>query len=365
LELIIEFVRFQNMPGVLDDLARFCYLCGVILMAIQMEYDQYLMENMVGFLLSFVISLLSVFVLHVCYLYHKVNDAVRYCKQRIVLYLMVITSSCITMMFNQYWLRFWTLCFNVILLLVYSINSFRVTENSTERNQRHAALVEKAQAEGKVLGEPIEDHILERFGLFVMIVSGESILALVIAYADYDQEFSTYLLIYVAFFMIFFIKNMYFMHNPELLDGHGLFKHQFPGAVAFCAIHLVLCLFLLWLGVSWKLIFYKWNGSGAIDSKWRTIFSVSVTGVIASLVFNRFTHSKFKADYLSWLRLIPILAVPFLCSALGDREPQYFSIGCLGIFAFLYIMDYKFFNDHEINESHLTMAEHHGSASFT
>lgn len=363
LELVSEFVRFQNMPGFLDDLARYVYLCGVLLMAIQMEPNQYLMANIRGFLASFVISLTSIFVLHVCYLYYKVNDALRYCRWRVGIYVMVITSTIITIPFDEYWLNLCTLILNVITLFVYSINSFRVTENSTDRDRRHAALVVKAQAEGKVLDEPIEDHILERFGLFVMIVSGESILALVIGSVNYDQEFITYLLIYIAFFMVFLIKIMYFMHNPELLDGHGLLKHEFPGAVAFCGIHLVLCLFLLWLGVSWKLIFYKWSGSGAVDSRWRTIFGISVTGVITSLVFNRFTHSKFQSDYLSYLRLIPIFAVPFVCSVMV--EPIHFSIGCLSCFALLYIMDYKFFNHHEINELHLAPAEATAEISLT
>merc|ERR1712060_914654 len=347
LELMAEFVRFRNMPGIIDDVVRFFYLFGIVLMAIQMENNQYLTNNFVGFLTAFDWSLFTILILHFCYLYYGVNDAIRYCKWRIGIYMLVIISTFISILVNQYYLNLFILLINVITLLSYSINSFRVTESKRDRHLRRKELQREAEEEDKELDEPIEDHILERFGLFVMITMGESLLALVIAYANYDQEALTYTLIYVAFYMIFFIKIMYFMNNPELEDGHALFEEASPGSVAFCAIHLVLCLALLWVGVSWKLIFYSWDMSGTIYVRWRIIFGISVTLVMVSLVFNRFTHSKFKPDYLSWVRIVPIFAVLGLCYTMA--EPEYFSIGCCCCFAGIYLMDYRFYNQNEIN----------------
>jgi len=346
LELMTEFVRFRNMPGIIDDVVRFFYLFGIVLMAIQMENNQYLTNNFSGFLTSFDISLFAILILHIYYLYYRVHDAIRYCKLRIGIYTLVIISTFISIQVNQYNLNVFILLVNVITLLSYSINSFRVTESHKDRHARRRELQIEAEEEDKELDEPIEDHILERFGLFVMITMGESLLALVIAYANYDQDALSYTLIYVAFYMIFFIKIMYFMHNPELEDGHALFEESSPGSVAYCAIHLVLCLSLLWVGVSWKLIFYKWDGSGTIYWRWRMIFAISVTLVMVSIVINRFTHSKFKPDYLSWIRIVPIFAVPCLCYTMAD--PAYFSIGCCCCFAFLYLMDYRFYNQNEI-----------------
>jgi len=348
LELMTEFVRFRNMPGIIDDVVRFFYLFGIVLMAIQMEKNQYLTNNFFGFLTAFCCSLSAILILHIYYLYYGVNDAIRYCKWRIGIYTLVIISTFISIQVKQYYLNLFILLVNVSILLSYSINSFRVVESHKDRHARRKELQRKAEAEDKELDEPIEDHILERFGLFVMITMGESLLALVIAYANYDQEALTYTLIYVAFFMIFFIKILYFMHNPELEDGHALFEESSPGSVAYCAIHLMLCLSLLWVGVSWKLIFYSWDGSGTIYRRWRILFAISVTLVMVSLVFNRFTHSKFKRDYLSWIRIVPIFAVLALCYTMA--EPEYFSIGCCCCFAGLYLMDYRFYNQNEINE---------------
>merc|ERR1719382_224144 len=263
-----EFVRFRNMPGIIDDVVRFFYLFGIVLMAIQMENNQYLTNNSKGFLTAFDISLSAILILHIYYLYYGVNDAIRYCKWRVGIYTLVIVSTFISILVNQYYLNLFILLINVITLLSYSINSFRVTESRKDRHLRRKKLQREAEEEDKELDEPIEDHILERFGLFVMITMGESLLALVIAYANYDQEALTYTLIYVAFYMIFFIKIMYFMNNPELEDGHALFEESSPGSVAFCMIHLMLCLSLLWVGVSWKLIFYKWNMSGTTYIRW-------------------------------------------------------------------------------------------------
>jgi len=347
LELMTEFVRFRNMPGIIDDVVRFCYLFGIVMMAIQMENNQYLTNNFVGFLFAFDCSLSAILILHFYYLYYGVNDAIRYCKWRVGIYTLVIVSTFISIQVNQYYLNLFILLINVITLLSYSINSFRVTESHKDRHLRRKELQRLAEEEDKELDEPIEDHILERFGLFVMITMGESLLALVIAFAYYDQEALTYTLIYVAFYMIFFIKIMYSMHNPELEDGHALFEESCPGSVAYCAIHLVLCLSLLWMGVSWKLIFYKWDGSGTILLRWRMIFGISVTLVMVSLVINRFTHSKFKPDYLSWVRIVPIFAVLGLCY--NFPKPEYFSIGCVCCFAGLYLMDYRFYNNNERN----------------
>merc|ERR1712079_445875 len=60
LELVMEFVRFKNMPGPIDDVVRFLYLLGLVMMATQCANGQFLMTNQRGFLGSFSFSLSSI-----------------------------------------------------------------------------------------------------------------------------------------------------------------------------------------------------------------------------------------------------------------------------------------------------------------
>jgi len=346
LELVVEFVRFKNMPGPFDDLMRFIFLFGIALMATQCEQRQYLSANIKGFMFWFAVSLSSIFGLHVAYLYNGIYDAIRYCRWRVMIYGMVIgsTGSClvISIYVTEYYLNIGMLSLNVFIILFYSLNSFRVTESSEVREERRREAESEAENMHKELDELIEAHFLERFGLFVMITAGESILALVVSYAEYDQTPVTYMLIYVAFTMVFVIKMSYFSNNVNLEDGHALHKSKAPGAVAFCALHFFLCLFLLWLGTAWKLVFYKWNGKGNVERIYRLYMGAAVLGTMVCLYVCRFTHSKFVYGTLSWLRLIPIFGVMIICHYFP--EPRAFSVGCVGCFLVLYYVDYKFYN---------------------
>merc|ERR1719419_2092098 len=131
----------------------------------------------------------------------------------------------------------------------------------------------------------------------------------------------------------------YFSNNVTVEEGHALREARFPGAVAFCIIHFLICLFMLWFGVAWKLIFYMWDGAG-ISWKFRAYMATAVVGVMICLIFFRFTHSKFTFKILSALRLIPIIAIIFICYHFDD--PVDFSEGNLACLVCLYIMDYKF-----------------------
>jgi low temperature requirement protein LtrA len=359
LELVVEFVRFQNMPGPFDDMMRFIFLFGIVLMATNCEQRQYLSANIKGFTFFFLVSLSSIFGLHVAYLYNGINDAIRYCRWRAMIYGMVIvstgTSLLLSLYFVEYYLNVGLLTLNVLIILFYSLNSFRVTEESECREKRRKEAEIKAEEMDKELDEPIEAHFLERFGLFVMITAGESILALVISYAEYDQTPQTYSLIYVAFTMVFLIKMTYFANNVNVEEGHALHKNKSPGAVAFCALHFFLCLFLLWLGTAWKLVFYKWKGEGTIGRIYVIYMGAAVVGTMVSLILCRFTHTKYVCRTLSWLRLIPIGAVMVICFYF--REPIYCSMGCVGCFLVLYYVDYKFYNSRYNDEGE---EEHHG-----
>merc|ERR1719193_1451088 len=291
-----------------------------------------------------------------------IDDAITYCRRRVVLYGMVILSTAVSVAIpyyaiQSYWMPFTILLLNVALILITSLNSFRVVvseslKDSTEPHQNnhvvaggHTEQTVELQDQLTFMHEEeedIEDHFLERFGLFVMITAGESILALVIAYEAFEETTVSYILVYVAFVMVYVIRTQYVFNNVDLLKGHALHNESSPGSVMFCGIHLILNLFLLWLGVAWKLVFYKWTGGGDTKEEYRMYMGAAVTGVMICLIIIRFTHKNFTPGPLSWLRIIPVCGVMFICYFLGS--PLYFSIGCVICLICLLVMDHKFYN---------------------
>jgi len=342
----MEFVRFKNMPGPIDDFVRFLYLFFLAMMAIQIHPKKYLMYNIMGFLGSFSGSLFTLLFLHLCYLKYGIEHGRAYCIKRVIVYGMVISTTMMTVLLNKfieddcYWLPFFVFVLNCGLLLLTSLNSFRVTVTEVERELIYEQHKYEASEEGEE--DSIEDHFLERFGLFVMITAGESILALVIAWEQFEETWTSYILVYVAFFMIYLMRTQYVFNNINLQDGHALHNESSPGSVVFCGIHMILTLFLLWLGVAWKLIFYKWSGSGEVKQRFRIYMGVAVTGVMICLIVCRFTHTNFIPGILSWLRIIPVAGVLVMCDFW--TEPMNFSVGCVICLICLLVMDHKFYN---------------------
>jgi len=336
------------MPGPIDDIVRFLYLFFLAMMAIQIQPKKYLMYNIMGFLGSFSGSLFTLLFLHLCYLKYGIEHGRAYCIKRVIVYGMVISTTMMTVLLNMfiveddcYWLPFFVFVLNVGLLLLTSLNSFRVTVTEVERELIYEQHKYEASEEGEE-EDSIEDHFLERFGLFVMITAGESILALVIAWEQFEETWTSYILVYVAFFMIYLMRTQYVFNNINLQDGHALHNESSPGSVMFCGIHMILTLFLLWLGVAWKLIFYKWSGTGEVKQRFRLYMSVAVIGVMFCLIVCRFTHTNFIPGILSWLRIIPVAGVLIMCDIWA--EPMHFSVGCVGCLFCLLVMDHKFYN---------------------
>lgn len=330
------------MPGAIDDIARFLYLAGIILMAIQCRKNQYLSQNINGFLLSFLITLVPMFCLHLCYLRKGSKSVVIYCKHRIMIYGLIIFSTIVALLLRNtgYYVTLLILFGNVFMLLLTSFNTFRVTEDEETRERKHKKLEEEAHP--NELDEIIEDHFLERFGLFVMITAGESILALVIASKDWDYDKFTYALVVTAFLMVYLLKTLYFSYHVNLEDGHALMNSSSPGAVAFCIIHLFLCLTVLWIGSAWKLLFYYYRNDPVTTTKVRVNLGVAVVCALLCLTFYRFTHSKYTAHILSLLRLIPIGLCLFICFYL--HHVTAITSGLLVCILIILVLDFKFYN---------------------
>jgi len=347
LELVSEFVRFQNMPGVWDDVFRCIFLYGICLMAIQIRKDQYLMSCINGFNSSFLISVFAIFLLHMSYIWNGCKDAIVYCRIRVMVYGIIMLSTfvsiCVQLYIPNYWLPFVTLGMNVLFLLSYSLNSFRVTETKGKRKEKHEHYVREAAKKHGHLDEIIEGHFVERFGLIVMITAGESILALVLASTlpDFEWEANTFMLLFTAFLMVYVIKMQYFLHNVNLEEGHALLNNKFPGSVAFCTIHVFISLAMLWVGVGWKLLFYNYNGK-YVREPVKVFMCVATVGVCLFLIICRFTHEKYVVHKLSVFRLIPMVIFTFF--AIEVQNPLAFTIGTVVFLATVFLMDVQFYN---------------------
>jgi len=347
LELVSEFVRFQNMPGPLDDLCRCIFLLGICLMAIQIRKEQYLTSHINGFNISFLISVFAIWLLHLSYILKGCKDAIVYCRIRVMVYGIIMPPTFVSILIRyytpNYWLPFLTLTMNVLFLMFYSLNSFRVTEEKSKREEKHRQCLREAAEKHGHLDEIIEGHFVERFGLIVMITAGESILALVLASTgpDFEWEENTYMLLFTAFLMVYVIKMQYFLHNVNLEEGHALLNNKFPGSVAFCTIHVFISLAMLWVGVGWKLLFYNYNGKYV---KRRVKLFMSVATVGASLFLNicRFTHEKYVLRSLSVFRIFPILI--FIIFAVEVENPLAFTIGTVVFLTIVFLMDVQFYN---------------------
>lgn len=260
-----------------------------------------------------------------------------------IIMLSTFVSIMIQLYIPNYWLPFVTLLMNVLFLLSYSLNSFRVTETKCKRKEKHEHYVREAANKHGHLDEIIEGHFVERFGLIVMITAGESILALVLASTgtDFEWDANTHLLLFTAFLMVYVIKMQYFLHNVNLEEGHALLNNKFPGSVAFCTIHIFISLAMLWVGVGWKLLFYDYNGK-YVREPVKLFMCVATVGVCLFLIICRFTHEYYVIHKLSVFRLIPM--VIFTIFAIQVRNPLAFSIGTVVFLTTVFLMDVQFYN---------------------
>jgi len=79
-----------------------------------------------------------------------------------------------------------------------------------------------------------DEPFVERFGLIVMITTGESILALIVGGSGvFQQQYDYYLLVQLAFVTMFYMAKLYFASNTELHEGHALVEDGVPGGVTW------------------------------------------------------------------------------------------------------------------------------------
>merc|ERR1719471_2188329 len=149
------------------------------------------------------------------------------------------------------------------------------------------------------------EAFVERFGLFVMVLSGESILALVLMPDELDWE--VYGAIFIGLMIMFHMKNIYFWSNVELEAGHALIESNSPGSCMWVVAHACLGYFLMMIGVSFKIFFDDLNGNG-YHKTYAELMVWSFVGSLFCMNVIRASHAAFTTSCLSYVIRVPTLA---------------------------------------------------------
>jgi len=353
LEMTTEFIRFRNMPGIIDDVMRFTYMLGIITMSVQIEQKKFMIENSSGYLIGLLLCIAVQWIVHFIY-YARLDRAKRYAWWRLVSYSIAILFLIIAIAAGEESKTLVVIIIIVVssMIVFVSVNSFRVafkpvvTDGGTFKSD-HAGNIVAEEGGGRA---PTDDEpFIERFGLIVMITTGESILALIVgASATFEQQYDFYLIVQLAFVTMFYMAKLYFASHTELHEGHALVEDGVPGGVCWVLCHGILAYALLFCGVGFKLLFYV-MGKDYDDEYYRQILCYSLALAVVCIIMIRTAHDKFIYHHVMLLRLIPIsliIAGAYMTETLEQSYGLVF--WCMLMIITLYVMDEIFLEKFEV-----------------
>jgi len=381
LELVQGNTRFCNLKGALDDVLYVTYLCGIIIMSLQMDEDMFLMDNKNGFVVGILICIIAMFLLHVQY-HQVIPRAKLYAERRLASYSIAGVILIIALIIglvsdggDDDSFATWFAVFAIILacgiVLGVALVSFRVDP------RYHNWTLE---------------YFSERFGVLIMIVTGESILALMVGdkggdyiyttnaygstvlkynsygYAIYanqgaflqnggSQNVDDYLAVGVAFLTMYVVKNIYFESVADEHE-HALLEEGHPGSVAWVLCHLPLAASLLGAGVGYKLLFTTIHDD-TTPQAYSIFLGVSLCGAILCMLLIRAAHDKFIFPVQSMCIRIPTAILIPLGTLYIDNAMSYM-YWCAGFVVLSWIYDLTIMEHIEIKKPHEDEAAHIG-----
>lgn len=350
LEMTTEFIRFKNMPGIIDDVLRFTYLIGILVMSVQVVKDRFMIKQMRGYLAGFLVCLSVQLIVHIIY-YARLSRSKRYSMWRIRLYIASIVLLLITMLIDD------EITFVVMMIIVctsiifVSVNSFRVAFKPEVTDGGTFKANHKGVVKAEIGRSPQDDEpFVERFGLIVMITTGESILALIVGGSGvFQQQYDYYLLVQLAFVTMFYMAKLYFASNTELHEGHALVEDGVPGGVTWVICHGVLAYALLFCGVGFKLLFASMPDYDVAPKYYRGILCFSLAIAICCIIMIRVAHDKFIYHHVMLLRLPSIaliIAGAFMTDAL--KASWELVLWCMCWVIVLYVVDELCLEQYEV-----------------
>jgi len=360
LEMTCEFIRFKNMPGLFDDALRFAYLLGIITMAVQIKPSSYMMDQAFGYMMGFIVCLGTQLIVHTIY-YARLERAARYAIWRVRNYFLCCTLLLIAALVDDYWFSVLAILISATMTIFISVNSFRMaflpkmSKDDTIIFDHHKKMVVATPGTGRAPRD--DEEFIERFGLIVMITTGESILALIVGGSDlFQQEWRYYMLVQVAFITMFYMKNLYFASNCEMHEGHALVEHDIPGGCVWVVCHGVLAYFLLSCGVGFKLIFASMPG---VAYPWyRDILAISMAGAVIMLLLIRTAHDKYIFSIVSCLRIPPTVLMAISGRYIEDSVALV--VWCCVMVFCLYLIDELLLDKYEVKEVYKNQSHGHG-----
>ena len=230
------------------------------------------------------------------------------------------------------------------------------------------------------LSEDVFEKVVERWGIFVMIATGESILALISTTNKIDDSntaqeelvFEHYISVFCAFGITYLISH-YYLESSKVnsMHFHALMEPDTPGSVCWTLLHGVLAYFLMIVGAGWKLILaslsletcwykhsnnhyyccksYNVNDCKYYDGSGWTEFSyflgASLCLSLCVMYWIRVAHVKFIFSWKSALfRFLIILSLPFgaLWTSSFKIQSFWFSIWCLLVLLIGFFVDHLF-----------------------
>jgi len=154
------------------------------------------------------------------------------------------------------------------------------------------------------------DYMIHRFGEWIMLMIGESVLSLLVVETVETPEY--YMIEIFGIFTVILIQMLKFESEPSHADGHALWRSIFKASM-FDLMIQILSMALIAFGVSYKIMLssLKPNDYNEKDSKHRylaamptietsdvaTLFCISLTIVLLSMEVMMATHKGVKKFY--------------------------------------------------------------------
>ncbi|ETO12914.1 hypothetical protein RFI_24461 [Reticulomyxa filosa] len=330
--------RFSKIPhSRLDDFCKFGVIAGVVLMCLQMNAQHHLIGQYHDFAVGYLLCFVSLVALHTVYSHHLPRSRI-YCRRRITLYFLAIGILAFGYTTTDQAIHITVLLLVAVLILYMSINSFREHANMFKKKKKKGVVT---TSEGKTSQMSIwtYERITQRWGLFIILTIGESILALITSFGDFDNGWRDYVAIIATFGIMFCLKDIYIQTATVVAQDHALkficmsfhflcyylnnmcaymctFALISLHPVVWTVLHGLLAYLLMLVGISWKLIFQSLHNEVTDDKqkpklRYLWMLGICISGAIFTMYGLRFTHNKFLYPWWSYVTRIPLLvAIP-------------------------------------------------------
>jgi len=251
LEHMLIYRTFDDLPGFTDDLLHTFYGTGITLMGMSIpksegEHEGHEIEVPLqifdhkpafkGFLFGydFVLGCLIImyFIYWRIYPQHIAGSQQRhpanvYCVRRIFTMVTAFFISLLTLAVDESWKKAVIFAASAFPIYVMELNGLRASS---------------------LYNNPHTEYLTERFGVFTMIMLGESIMSIILVDLEFDSDkklWSSMIVGATSFLGSFLLFFIYFRGNNAIGGEHAIDNHLFPGGLVWIGCHFPLACVLV------------------------------------------------------------------------------------------------------------------------